>query len=191
LSCNKILFFISIAFLIISLNGCLTVETKEYSFTLKKGMSGEGSIKYINIMTDNKDSVGVPDTDYRELVDSYLNGDKIKDEYPNIRITKKYLYEEDNQLCGEIIFQFDDISKVKFYKYKDKGPWCYYLASSPLAISGPNESYFSSNGNWGGESMPVIFWEGNQKEFKFKTSLTAPNKNTMSLLDIWKQKGEK
>src|SRR2546422_1782589 len=119
LSCKKALLFISIAFLIISMSGCLTLETKEYSFTLKKGMSGEGSIKYINIMTDNKDSAGVPDSDYRELIDLYLNGDKIKDEYPNIRITKKYLYEEDNQLCGEITFQFDDISRVKFYKYKD------------------------------------------------------------------------
>ena len=30
--------------------GCLTVETKEYSFKLKRGNSGEGRIKYINIM---------------------------------------------------------------------------------------------------------------------------------------------
>lgn len=141
-------------------------------------------------MTDNKDSAAAVEQDYSELIDSYMNGDKIKDEFPNIRVKKKRLYEEDNQLVGELTFEFDDITKVKFYKYKDEGPWCYYLAS-PLGFQGMSESYFSSNGTWGGENMPVIFWDGKQKEFEFKTTITAPEKNTLSLLDMWKQKGEK
>lgn len=176
---------------LLPLSGCLTVETKEYSFKLKKGKSGEGSVRYINIMTDSKDSAGVPEADYRDLIDQYLKGDKLKEEYPNVKIIKKHLFEEDNQLCGEITFEFEDITKVKFYKYKDEGPWCYYLGTGGMGFMGGSESYFSSNGTWGGETMPVIFWDGSQKEFKFKTSVTAPGKGTMSLLDIWNQKGEK
>lgn len=101
------------------------------------------------------------------------------------------MFEEDNQLCGEITFDFDDITKLRFYEYKDQGPWCYYLAFSPLGIMGGSESYFSSNGIYGGENMPIIFWDGSQKEFTFKTTVTSQGKTTISLLDMWNQKGEK
>jgi hypothetical protein len=184
---KKILLGSLILSFLISFTGCLTVETKEYHFKLKKGKSGEGSVKYINIMTDNKDSVGVAETDYRELIDSYLNGDKLKEEYPDIKNVRKRLYEEDNQLCAEMTFEFDDITRVKFYKYADKGPWCYHMSSSSLGFMGSNESYFSSNGTWGGETMPVIFWDGSEKVFDFKTTVTSPGTSTLSLLDIWKQ----
>jgi len=187
---KKIYLSVVTVILVGSFAGCLTVETKEYSFKLKKGKSGEGRIKYINIMSDQKDSASAVEQDYRELIDSYLNGDKIKDEFPNIRIKKKRLYEEDNQLVGEVTFEFDDITKVRFYKYKDSGPWCYYLGSG-FSMGRLSESYFSSDGTWGGENMPVIFWDGTQKEFEFKTTVTAPEKNTLSLLDMWKERGEK
>jgi len=38
--------------------------------------------------------------------------------------------------------------------------------------------------------MPVIFWDGKEKKFEFKTTVSQPDKNKMSLLDIWKKKGE-
>ena len=37
----------------------------------------------------------------------------------------------------------------------------------------------------------LIFWDGNEKSFEFKTTVTQPANNTMSLLDLWKKKGEK
>jgi len=184
---KKFFTLLLLTYLVFSLQGCLTVETKEYRFKINKDRSGEGSIAYINIMTD-KDTAGSVETDYQTLIDSYLNGDALKDDLPNVKITSKRLYEEDNQLCGEVKFQFGDITKMKFYKYKETGPWCYHLTSLNMIGS---ESYFSSNGTYGGENMPVIFWEGTVKEFKFKTTVTQPGKTTKSLLEIWQQKGGK
>jgi hypothetical protein len=188
---NRISLILFAAFLGFTMQGCLSVETKEYSFRVKKDNSGSGVIKYINIFSDKKDSVSTPENDYRELIDSYLNGEKIADELPGIKNVKKKLYEEDNQLCGEITFDYDDITKLRFYKYKETGPWCYYLGFTPMGLMGGTETYFSSNGAYGGEGMPVIFWDGDVKELKFKTTLTQPSANTTSLLDQWKQQGGK
>jgi len=184
---KKTLFIFLIAVFAVYIQGCLVVETKEYTFSMKKNGSGEVTIKYINIMTDSKDSAGVPETDYQDLIDSYLKGHKLQEEFPEAKNIEKRLFEEDNQLCGEVKFEFDDITKFKFYKYKDKGPWCYYLSAGMFG----GEQYFSSNGTYGGENMPVIFWDGGEKTFEFKTTVTQPAKNTMSLLDLWKSKGEK
>ncbi|MGH2576064.1 MAG: hypothetical protein ACRDFC_10235 [Ignavibacteria bacterium] len=172
-------------------SGCLTVETKEYQFKIKKDKSGEATVKYINIMSDNKDSAGIPEEDYGTLINSYLNGQKLQEDFPGAKNMKKRLYEEDNRLCGEVKFEFDDITNLKFYKYKAAAPWCYYLGGSMSFMGSFSESYFSSNGVFGGENMPVIFWDSNQKIFEFKTTITPPSKNTLSLLELWKQKGEK
>jgi len=183
-----LIFILSIS--IIYFEGCLTIESKEYTFELDKGLSGHGSIKFINILSVNKDSIGTIETDYSELMDSYYKGDKIKEELSGVKNLKKRLYEEDNQLCGEVSFDFDDISKLKFYKYKDKGPWCYYLSILSMGLLGGTESYFASNGTYGGDNMPIIFWDEGQKEFNFKTAITSPGKSTISLLQMWKEKGE-
>jgi hypothetical protein len=185
---KKIFTLLLLCYLILSIQGCLTVETKEYSFKLTKDNSGEGTIRFINIMTD-KDTLDAVQTDYQTLIDSYINGDALNQDLPNAQIISKKLYEEDDQLCGEVKFKFDDIKKLKFYKYKDTGPWCYHF--STFDLMGGSESYFSSNGTYGGQDMPVIFWDGTQKEFKFKTTVTAPGKKTKSLLEIWQEKGEK
>ncbi|RPI18147.1 MAG: hypothetical protein EHM58_06380 [Ignavibacteriae bacterium] len=187
---KKIIFLAVITLGFMLLNGCLSVETKEYNFKIKKDGSGTGTIKYINIMSDNKDSVGAAESDYQTLVDSYLKGDKLLEEFPGVKNMKKRLFEEDNQLCGEVTFDFDKLTDMKFYKYKDSGPWCYYLGMSANNMFS-SESFFSSNGEYAGQNMPVVFWESNTKDFKFKTTLTAPGEKTISLLDLWKSLGEK
>lgn len=185
---KKHLYIFSLILISFLITGCLTVETKEYTFKIKKDRSGSGSIKYINIMSDNKDSAGVAESDYDDLLSTYLHGNKLEEDMPGLKNVKKKLFEEDNHLCGEITFEFDDITKLKFYKYKEDGPWCYYINPSPFSTFSGSEAYFSSNGTWGGENIPVIFWDGNVKVFEFKTTMTAPGKNTVSLLDFWKKK---
>ena len=180
---SSILFFAAVYF-----TGCLSVESKEYKFTLKKDKSGHGVIKYINIMSDVKDSLSSVESDYQDLIDGYLKGDRLLDETAFAKNIKKRLFEEDNQLCGEVSFDFDDITKLRFYRYKDTGPWCRYIGSSQIGVN--PETYFSSNGTYGGETMPVIFWDGTKKEFNYKTSSGVPSKTTTSLLEMWKQKGE-
>jgi len=169
------------------LQGCITVETKEYRLTLKSGYSGEGKIKYINIMR-SEDSLGTIESDYNGLIDDYLNGNKPEDEFLGVKKVKKRLFEEDNKLCGEMTFEFDDITKIRFYNYDNK-VWAYYIAAISPGIFAGSETYFSSNGTYAGESFPVVFWNNDQKVFELKTSLAEPSKNNISLLELWKSKG--
>ncbi len=187
---KKILILLSLFYFSVYFTGCLTIESKEYSFKIDKDKSGHGKIKYVNIMSDNKDSLSTIDSDYQQLIDSYFKGDQLKEDILGAKNLKPRLFEEDNQLCGEVAFEFDDITKLKFYKYKETGPWCYYLSAFSMGLMGNSENYFSSNGTFGGESMPIIFWDGTQKEFDFKTTLTTPGKTSTSLLQMWKEKGE-
>ena len=186
-NCMKRFGLILIAFVFsLSLIGCLTIETKEYSFKLKKGNSGEGTIRYINIMRTD-DSASTIENDYDELINTYLKGSKPEDEMIGIKNVKKRLYEEDNRLCGEITFEFDDIKSLKFYSYNSE-VWCYHIPA--VTLFGTNETFFSSNGTFGGENMPVIFWDANEKSFEIKTTVSESAKNKTRLLDIWKSKGE-
>lgn len=180
---KKIFLIIALFALCLKLTGCLTVETKEYSFKLKKENSGEGKIKYINIMRTIDSAGTTAESDYRDLIDSYLNGQMPENEMDGIKNVKKRLYEEDNQLCGEITFEFSDIKTLRFYNYKNS-VWAYYLA--PGSLFG-NETFFSSNGTYGGEDMPVIFWKDDEREFKFKTVMSKSEAKTESLLGLWQK----
>lgn len=195
------IFFLTILFFVSSFIGCLTYETKEYLYKLDKGNAGHGIIRYINLMSSAvNDTANDPESDFQELYDSYYTGDKIEEELGGAKNLKKRLYEEDNRLCGEVSFDFDDITKIKFYKYKVTGNntnleessfWCFYLSAGiGMGMMGNYENYFSSNGTYGGENMPVIFWKGNQNEFKFKTTITSPGKSTTSLLKNWRERNE-
>jgi hypothetical protein len=181
---------LSVFILTLNLIGCLTVETKEYSFKLNKGNSGEGRIKYINIMR-TIDSAGTTtiEADYDELVSSYLKGSMPENEMQGVKNVKKRLFEEDNQLCGEITFEFDDIKTLKFYNYKNL-MWGYYLSSGTSMLGTP-EQFFSSNGTYGEANMPVIFWDSDEKNFKFKTTMNDGKGKTESLLGIWKASNDK
>lgn len=184
---KKILLLFVIVICSANLIGCLAVETKEYYFKLNKDKSGEGTIKYINIMR-TVDSAGSVDADYDELINSYLRGTMPENEMMGVKNVKKRLFEEDNHLCGEITFEFDDITTLKFFNYKNS-VWAYYLGSSSMGLLGGSETYFSSNGTYGEANMPVIFWTNAEKEFRFKT--VSPPSETVkeSLLGTWKDKG--
>lgn len=186
---KKTFLLLAVIVLAINLTGCLTVETKEYSFKLNKGSSGEGSIKYINIMR-TIDSAGSIDADYDELVGSYLNGTMPENELQGVKNVKKRLFEEDNHLCGEITFEFDDIKTLKFYNYKNLA-WGYYISASSLGMIGSSEQFFSSNGTYGEANMPVIFWDNGEKEFIFKTTMSQSEERKESLLDKWKEANNK
>jgi hypothetical protein len=178
----KIVLFIIVFLSGLAFNGCLSVETKEYTFKLKDNKSGYGLIKYINIMHSD-DSVSTVESDYRELTDTYLNGRKPEDELQGLKNVKKRLFEEDNSLCGEITFEFDDIKNLNFFNFNNK-TWSYYLSYS---LFGNSEKYFSSNGTYAGDTFPVIFWDGDERLFQFKTTINQPSEKTKSLLDVWKQ----
>jgi hypothetical protein len=161
--------------------GCLGVEKKEYTIKLKDGQSGTATVKYINIFSNDDDEKDVSFKDFGELVSDYLQGDKIEKDYPGIRDVKKRLFIENNAVCGEITFAFDSLSQIRLFRYDD-GPFMFYVNSG----SSPSEKFDSSNGKFGGEVMPVIFWNKNVKELHFKTLVTEDATGKRNLANWYK-----
>lgn len=161
--------------------GCLGVEKKEYSIKLKDGQSGTAAIKYINIFSTDDNEKDVSFKDFGELVSDYLDGNKIEQDFPGIRDVKKRIFIENNTLCGEISFAFDSLSQVKLFRYED-GPYMYYINSS----SSPSEKFEVSNGTFGGDKMPVIFWNKSTKDFQFRTMVTEDVTGKRSFVKLYK-----
>lgn len=161
--------------------GCLGVEKKEYTIKLKDGQSGTATVKYINIFSNDDDEKDVSFKDFGELVSDYLQGDKIEKDYPGIRDVKKRLFIENNAVCGEITFTFDSLSQIRLYRFED-GPIMYYVNSG----SSPSEKFDSSNGMFGGDIMPVIFWNKSMKELLFKTRVTEDTVGKRNLANWYK-----
>ena len=76
------------------------------------------------------------------MIQSYLKGDKIKEDLAGAKNIKTRLYEEDNQLCGEVSFDFDDITKLKVLRDKDTGPWCFYLSAFSMGLRELGKLFF-------------------------------------------------
>jgi hypothetical protein len=52
------------------------------------------------------------------------------------------------------------------------------------------ETYIDSNGDFGGENMPVVFWPEGSKVLKLTTGVTQPDETTLSLVgnyDQWRE----
>lgn len=161
--------------------GCLGVEKKEYTIKLKGGESGTATIKYINIFSNDDNEKDVSFKDFGELVSDYLEGNKIEQDFPGIRDVKKRIFIENNTLCGEITFAFDSLSHVKLFRYED-GPYMYYVNTG----SSPSEKFEVSNGTFGGEKMPVIFWNKNTNDFQFRTLVTEDVTGKRSFVKLYK-----
>jgi len=168
-----------VAFLI---SGCLTVEKKEYSFEFCGPNSGTLTIKYINIMSIKDEEEDVSADDYNKLISDYLKGEEIEKEYPSATNVRKRLFEENGQLCAEVKLDFNDISAVKLFKLDKKSP---YMLSIKSVLD--SEAYVESNGQYGGEVMPAVFWSRKQKKLTLTTSVTKPDETTVSLLKNYKK----
>jgi hypothetical protein len=94
----------------------------------------------------------------------------------------KRFFEEDGVLCAEIVFEFDDLAAAKLFQYNDKGPYMYCL-NCTLEM----ETFESSNGSYGSEVMPVVFWEEDLDVLDMVTSISPPDETTVSLLDKYKE----
>ncbi len=173
----KKLFYILFAVLLTS---CLTIERKEYSFEITGEESGILTVKYINIMSMKSDG-GDVETDFNELMDNYVDGDLIEKQYPFAKLISKRLYEENGQLCGELKFEFSELNAVKLYQYNQIGP---YMLS--LHNGSGMEEFTGSNGSYGGDIMPIVFWPAYEQKLKLTTNITHPDKDCVSLLNMYK-----
>ncbi|MBI4946097.1 MAG: tetratricopeptide repeat protein [Bacteroidetes bacterium] len=167
----------------ILLTGCLTVEFKEYKFELNPDKSGTLTIKFINIraVCENKTAAdSVSDADYNELVNAYLNGTRIEDDFANAHVISKRLFEEDGKLCGETVLKFDSISQVNIFQYDPSGPLM--LMTNVL-----NEKYYDSNGNKGPDYFPAVFWDKSVKTLILKNAIATDIDSTKELLGFYRK----
>lgn len=163
------------------LNSCLTAEKKTYIFQMKNKKSGTLIINYYNIFSQSEKGIDVSSKDFQELIDVYLKGENIEKEYPNTKLIKKRLFERKGKLCAEIVLEFDNLEDVKLYRHNGKGN---YMLSLSNNIS---ESFAQSNGKYGGEIMPVLFWNKKKKELKLSSKLVNPTSDCIELLGFYKE----
>ncbi len=178
---SSISLFLIVA-LSIMITGCLTVEKKEYTFQMKDGNSGTLTIKFINLISMMDDTVDVSGADYVELMNSYINGSQIESDYENAIVRSKRLFEENGVLCGEVIVDFTDLTSVGLYQYDAKGPFMLNIGSF---LEG--ESFLNSNGDYGGDVMPVVFWPKGNETLTLTTYVTTPDETTVGLLSHYKK----
>lgn len=162
------------------LTSCLTVEKKEYTFEMKDNKSGTLTIKFINILSMMDDTMNVSESDFSELIATYIEGTQIESDFESAILKNKRLFEEGGVLCGEAIIEFDDLSDVGLFRYKESGPFMFNISSYL-----ESETFLNSNGEYGGESMPVVFWSESLKTLKLTTSVTTPDETTIGLLSLY------
>ena len=182
---KTILSIVALAITVLFLSGCLTVEKKEYTFVFTGENSGTLTIKYVNIMSIMDDTLDVSAEDFEELLSSYIEGSLIEESFPNATVLEKELFEENRTLCARIVLEFDNIEDVKLYRYNKQGPFMYCINCSL-----DTEIIEWSNGIYGGDIMPVVFWEKDLDKLNMITSITNPDETTVGLLRqyyLWKK----
>jgi len=179
---KKVFRFFLLILVPIGIAGCLTCEKKEYVFQLTGENSGKLTIKYVNIFSSLIDSTGEITADYEELADLWYNGEKVEMDFPQAKKFRKRLFEENGTLCGEVTMEFDDLSKVNLYRFMNKGPYMF----SMTGVNDDGENFAQSNGDFGGDKMPVIFWPEDQQTLRFTTKIAEPDSTCVSMLKLWK-----
>jgi hypothetical protein len=173
------LVWIGVIIAVLFMSGCLTCEKKEYTFEFTGKDSGRLTIKYINLMSTMDDTIDISEEDFSSLMTDYYEGTEVENEFPGAIMVGKRLFEENGVLCGEIVLEFSDLATGHLYQHHGKGPFMYCLSCYAI-----DSEYFSaSNGEYGGDVMPVVFWDSNLKNLTLTTDVTIPDETTVSLLD--------
>ncbi|MFI5201677.1 MAG: hypothetical protein ACHQNE_04775 [Candidatus Kapaibacterium sp.] len=167
------------------ISGCLTAEKKEVHLTLNDdGRSGSGQIVFTGIASTPGDSTSAIDEDFNSLIAEYYQGRKIELANPGMKNVRKKLFRKNGKLMGEIDFDFDDVTDLGMYRYKNSGPYMYYTVSEGFLTSG---QYQSSNGTYLGDKFPVIFWDSAERDLSYTMSLTTPQEPKKPLLDEYER----
>jgi hypothetical protein len=168
---------LALAFFAFLLSSCLTVEKKEYKWELTGTNSGKLTITYINIMSDMDDETDVSQEDFDELLNDYLYGSYIENRYPMASNIEKRLFVKNNQLWGEVTMEFTDLQAVHLYQHDKKGPYMFCVNTAA-----DSESYEFSDGEYGGEYMPVAFWDAKSRVLNLTTHIQDEDESMVSLV---------
>lgn len=177
------IFKISVAFfLMLMLNSCLTVEQKSYTFEFTGENSGTLTIQYINILSVKDDGADVSAKDFKDMLDQYMEGGQIAEDFPGATNIRKRLYEENGKLNGEVKLDFPSLSAARLYQYDPKGP----LMMS-ISAAYDSETYVESNGVYGNDFMPVVFWPAGTKKLTLKTLVSEQDESGISLVEEYRK----
>jgi len=174
--------FFAILALALFITSCLTVEKKQYTFQFTGSNSGKLTIKYINIYASGVDSASQITDDFNDLKSNYIAGDKIELDYPGATNIVKRLFEENGQLCAEVTMDFPDLASARLYQYDKKSPIMFCMNTAF-----DTETYLESSGLYGGDYMPVVFFDGESKVLKLTTKISTADSLSVSLIDEWKR----
>ncbi len=184
---KKIISRFLIIFLIsLFMTGCLTTEFKEYRFHINADGSGSGTVKFINIVSEEDEETDVSDTDFDELINNYIEGESFETDNPFYQVSSKELFEEDGMLCGKVEFTFENYKEIGFYRFKDsaKTPVIYYLDDDSEVLIETDGVFYADNKN-----VPISLWEPGTSDFFFKTSVKQDLSDSISLVEhyrLWK-----
>jgi hypothetical protein len=169
-------------FFMFALSSCLHVEKKQYTFELTGENSGKLTVKYINLFSNKEsDTLDISEKDYESLVNEYLEGGKLEEDYPGARNFKKRIFEENGVLCGEVTMEFENLDVVKLFKYDKASPMMYYYKGAN------DEKYLETNGKTT-NSMPVVFWDKTMKKLTLTTKLDEVSASSVSLVEQYRKK---
>jgi len=181
---------LTLALLVLLTAGCLSVEKKEYRFTLKADGSGEGTIRFVNILSSDDNGKDVSFKDFAELVTDYLDGTKFEDDYPVFHVTGKKLLEEHGQLVGEVNFTFSSFDSAGFLRTAkcDCCPVLYFINTDK-----GQETVTETSGkvHTGVAPSPFIEWEPKARELTLKTTLMEDTSSARSMIShyrMWKER---
>ena len=171
----------------VSLSGCIGAEYKEYRFRVKADGSGEGTVRFVNIVSQDEEERDVSFKDFATLVTDHLEGTSFENDHPGYRVTGKRLLEENGMLVGEVTFTFASLDSVGFLTIPDCAcaPVIYLTGSS-------QETFVESNGRTAGsEQTSFVMWDAGTSEIYMKTSLMSDVSGMRTLLPHfhdWKAK---
>ncbi len=184
---KKIISRFSIIFLAsLFMTGCLTTEFKEYRFHINADGSGSGTVKFINLVSEEDEETETVTSDFDELINNYIEGENFEVDNPFYQVSSKELFEEDGMLCGKVEFTFDNYRDIGFYKFKDSdiAPVIYYLNDDSEVLIETDGEFYADNQN-----IPISLWEPGTNDFYFKTSIKEDMSDAQSLIEhyrLWK-----
>ncbi len=179
---RKVIAAFGVLLMFLVLSGCLTVGREIYHFKIKPDGTGEGSITFVDLRSQDEDG-DVSLSDFQTLLDDYVEGTNFEEVHKTLKVYDKKLYEKDGKLCGEIKFGFDRPADAGFLKDAgcDCAPYYYFTGSLDGEVVETNGENLLSTG------IRAIRWDADTREFTFTVLVMDDTTGTRSLVDYYRE----
>lgn len=165
--------------------GCLIASKKVLFLEVNPDGSGKGRVIYTEISSLKEDDYDRTLEDYTSLTTDWLHGTEFSDRYRGTMNIERRLFELGGALHGEASFTFDHYNDVGLYRHEETGPWMYYALRHTSNVEG----FDSTNGIYGGDLMPVIFWPEETRTFRIVNRFDPGEAEVRSLLPLYRKLG--